>query len=87
MIFRAGDLKAVSSTSRRWSNQANWNGNNLMIPYEIDSGFSTNDRNRIISAMDGMTEQMNGCITYYHDTNQEYTDGGIIFKNDDRGCW
>jgi hypothetical protein len=68
-------------------NQDNWSGNNLMIPYEIDSSFSTGDKNKIIESMDGMTELMGGCIEFKHDSGGMYPNGGVQFKNNQSGCW
>lgn len=39
-------LKAVTRYTR-WTNQPEYNGNNLRVPYRIDSSFSSNDQIRI----------------------------------------
>ena len=58
-----------------------------MIPYVINTSFSDDDRTKIIETMDRMTKLMGGCIEFKHDENDEYRDGGVMFNNNDNGCW
>lgn len=66
-----------------WAHAVKWAGG--IIPYAFDSssGFTSDERNRVINSMKIITRQTGGCLKFKERTSQNQY---VVFKNL-AGCW